>query len=45
MRDRVRQVMRYAGPRMMLHHPILAILHRLDGRKRAPDVKKERESG
>ena len=41
MRDRVRQVMRYAGPRMLLRHPILAILHRLDGRKRASDVKKE----
>lgn len=32
MRERVREVMRYAGPRMMLHHPILAILHALDKR-------------
>ncbi|MFH2011998.1 MAG: nitrous oxide-stimulated promoter family protein [Pseudomonadota bacterium] len=30
MRERVRKVMRYAGPRMMLYHPILAILHYID---------------
>ena len=30
MRDRVREVMRYAGPRMLLRHPILAIRHRAD---------------
>lgn len=27
MRDRVRKVMRYAGPRMFLHHPMDAIRH------------------
>jgi hypothetical protein len=31
MRERVRQVMRYAGPRMLCRHPILALLHQLDG--------------
>jgi hypothetical protein len=31
MREQVRRVMRYAGPRMLLHHPILAIAHLLDG--------------
>ena len=30
MREQVRQVMRYAGPRMMLYHPMLAILHYID---------------
>lgn len=30
MREQVRQVMRYAGPRMMLYHPLLAILHYKD---------------
>ncbi|MGQ9683754.1 MAG: nitrous oxide-stimulated promoter family protein [Anaerolineae bacterium] len=30
MRRRVRAVMSYAGPRMLLRHPILAILHLLD---------------
>lgn len=33
LREQVRQVMRYAGPRMLWHHPILAIRHLLDGRR------------
>ncbi|HZN26819.1 MAG TPA: nitrous oxide-stimulated promoter family protein [Burkholderiales bacterium] len=36
MRERVRTVMRWAGPRMMLKHPVLAIRHKLDGIKPAP---------
>ena len=35
-RERMRAVMRWAGPRMLLRHPILAIRHLLDGRKPAP---------
>ncbi len=27
MRERIRHVMRYAGSRMMLHHPLVAIRH------------------
>ncbi|SRR6266496_4671542 len=38
MRERVRVVMRYAGPRMLLRHPVLAIAHLLDGRRRAPTL-------
>jgi len=34
MRERIRAVMRYAGPRMLLRHPVLAICHLLDSRKR-----------
>jgi hypothetical protein len=33
LRERVREVMRYSGPRMMRRHPILAMAHLLDGRK------------
>jgi hypothetical protein len=36
MRERVRAVMRYAGPRMLLRHPILAVLHLLDGMRPPP---------
>ena len=36
MRQRIRAVMRYAGPRMLFRHPVLAILHLWDGRRRAP---------
>jgi hypothetical protein len=32
-REEVRQVMRYAGPRMLKRHPVLALLHIIDGRR------------
>lgn len=35
-REQVRETMRYAGPRMMLRHPVLAIMHVIDGRRPAP---------
>ena len=34
-REQARAIMRYAGPRMLLRHPILAIAHKLDGFRRA----------
>lgn len=37
MREKVRQVMRYAGPRMLKRHPVLAVLHLLDGLRKAPE--------
>jgi len=30
MREGIRQVMRYAGPRMLLRHPLLTLAHFLD---------------
>lgn len=33
-REEIRNVMRYAGPRMLLHHPIAAILHLIDNAKK-----------
>jgi hypothetical protein len=36
-REAVREVMRYAGPRMLRRHTILAIRHILDGRRAAPE--------
>ena len=35
-RERMKEVMRYSGPRMLFRHPLLAIRHLLDGRKQAP---------
>jgi len=32
-REQIRTVMRYAGPRMIWRHPVLAILHLIDGRR------------
>ena len=36
MRQRVREVMRWAGPRMMWRHPVLAVRHLIDGRRGSP---------
>jgi len=36
MRERIRAVMRYAGPRMLYRHPVLALLHSLDGLRKEP---------
>jgi hypothetical protein len=45
MRDRVRQMMRHAGPMMMVHHPVLAFLHlAVDGRRKSPGVKRKTSS-
>lgn len=35
-REFAREVMRWAGPRMLLRHPYLAVRHLLDGRRDAP---------
>ncbi|MEN8614244.1 nitrous oxide-stimulated promoter family protein [Dehalogenimonas sp. THU2] len=35
-RKQIRDVMRYAGPRMMLHHPIMAAMHMFDRRRKKP---------
>jgi hypothetical protein len=36
MRARIKVVMRYAGPRMLLRHPILALLHQWDSLGKKP---------
>lgn len=36
-RERVREVMRYSGPRMLRRHPLLAVAHLVDGRKTPGD--------
>ena len=36
MRDRIREVMRHSGPRMIRRHPVLAVAHLLDGRRKEP---------
>jgi hypothetical protein len=37
-REQVRQVMRYAGPRMPLRHPWLALRHMLDKLRQVPSL-------
>ncbi len=40
MRTRTRAMMRYAGPRMLLRHPFMAVAHLLDGLRKAPKKKR-----
>jgi hypothetical protein len=38
MREKVRSVMKYSGPRMTYRHPILALHHFLDSRRQQPVI-------
>jgi hypothetical protein len=40
MRRQVREVMRYAGPRMILRHPVMAIMHYIDAMHHARNKQK-----
>ncbi len=40
MRERVREVMRYAGPRMLRHHPVMAVQHIVDGFRKPPVLRR-----
>ncbi|HLZ54634.1 MAG TPA: nitrous oxide-stimulated promoter family protein, partial [Verrucomicrobiae bacterium] len=37
-REQVKVVMRYAGPRMLWQHPVLSLIHWLDGYRKAPEI-------
>jgi len=43
MREKIREVMRYAGPRMIYRHPLLAFFHLLDGFRKEPVRKMKQE--
>jgi hypothetical protein len=40
MRERIGNVMRFSGPRMIYAHPIMAVFHLADRRRKEPLVKK-----
>lgn len=40
MRERVQNVMRYAGPKMLLRHPLLSVYHLLDKLRKVPELTK-----
>jgi len=44
-RRRIRDVMRFSGPRMLLRHPVLALLHAADGLRPAPRPPVSRGTG
>lgn len=37
-REEMKQIMRWAGPRMLWNHPILAILHLIDDKRPVPPL-------
>ncbi|MBW7983385.1 nitrous oxide-stimulated promoter family protein [Enterobacillus tribolii] len=37
-REEMKQVMRWAGPRMLWRHPLLTVLHLLDDKKPVPEL-------
>ncbi|MCL7487862.1 MAG: nitrous oxide-stimulated promoter family protein [Desulfobulbaceae bacterium] len=44
MRKKVRAVMRKIGPKMILHHPLMALRHLVDGFRKKPKKKKGKGS-
>ncbi len=43
MREKIRAVMRFSGPRMIFHHPIMAISHVIATKKEKKKLEKENE--
>ncbi|WP_336817777.1 nitrous oxide-stimulated promoter family protein [Cedecea sp. MMO-103] len=37
-REEMKRVMRWSGPRMLFHHPILTVLHLMDDRRPVPPL-------
>lgn len=36
MQARIREIMRFSGPKMIWHHPVMALWHLIDGMKKTP---------
>lgn len=43
MREKIRAVMRFSGPRMMLYHPVLAVRHVIESKKEKRRLEKNNE--
>lgn len=41
MQDKVKRVMKYAGPRMIYRHPLMALTHLIDSSRKVPALKKK----
>ena len=44
MRERIRAVMRWSGPRMLFHHPVLAVRHVIESRREKRRLEGNREN-
>ena len=43
MREKIRDVMRFSGPRMIFHHPIAAVRHVIETKKEKKKLEREAE--
>ena len=43
MREKIREVMRFSGPRMIFHHPIMAVRHVVESKKEMKRMEKNNE--
>jgi hypothetical protein len=41
MRERIKEVMRFSGPRMMFHHPVMAVRHVIESKKEKKQTEKK----
>lgn len=44
MRERIREVMRFSGPRMIFHHPVAAVRHVTETKKEKKRLERENEN-
>lgn len=44
MREKIRKVMRFSGPRMIFYHPIMAIRHVIESKKEKKRLEKQDEN-
>lgn len=42
MRERIRAVMRFSGPRMILYHPVMAVRHLIESKREKKRLEKEK---
>ena len=44
MREKIREVMRFSGPRMILYHPVMAVRHVIESKKEKKRLEKDNEN-
>jgi len=44
MREKIRKVMRFSGPRMIMYHPVMAFRHVIESKKEKRRLEKENEN-
>lgn len=44
MREKIRAVMRFSGPRMIFHHPVMAVSHLIETKKEKRRLEKNNEN-